>query len=377
MYDIPNCLCLLLFFVFLTFSIYWVIVFIRRIINCRKYKRGAARCITDEESGYLNNQFCYHYETEIWKYVYLLVINLLEILSGSLFVSIYYIPQYIWDKPAFNITTAAGVFSVFVQCRQNITIDKDGDLNTVISTGAFINGIGRSTQLFIIIFIVCLINYLIIRIKKIKYHSKSSNPRYLILITVLITLFIFFSNLIQTLRILSQITFEIILVIYFCFLLLTSKKFKRALLQRALQRLTQHGSNKREMTQYKYFKYTINMICFGFLLIYIGQCTVRMPRLYVGILVNQRCYFPFYLFSQFIQPSPFQDAVGKVYEFPYYVTVIGRVVCYVGIIVGLTPFFLLTIRIWIIKIFKLIQGTHPKKKYTTMSSHLAVPLLAN
>ena len=46
-------------YIYLILSIYWVIVFINRIISFRKYKKGAARSITDEESGYLNNQFCY------------------------------------------------------------------------------------------------------------------------------------------------------------------------------------------------------------------------------------------------------------------------------------------------------------------------------
>ena len=372
-FDILNCLYLLLLSVFLTFSIYWLIVFVRRIISYRKYKRGAARSITDEESGYLNNQFCYHYETEIWKYVYLLVINLLEIMSGVLFVSVNFIPQYDWYNPFSNSNDTTGIFSIFIQCRQNSSIVNDGDLNIVLSPGTFMNSIGRSTQLFIVILIVCLMNYLIVRIKKIKYYRISSNPRYLILITVLITLFILISNLIQTLRILGEISFEITLAIYFCFLIITSKNFKRTLLQRALQRLLQHGSNRSEMRQYRYFKYTINMICFGFLLIFIGQCLVRIPRLYIGVLVNQRCYFPFYLFSQFIQSN---YPVGKIYKSPDYITTIGRVLCLIGIIIGLTPFILLTIRIWIIKIYKFIRGT-PRKKYTTVPSHLVVPLLAN
>ena len=56
-------------------AVYWVFVFINRI-NCSiKYKRGAARCITDEEVTYLNTQICYHYQTEIRKYYFLLAIT--------------------------------------------------------------------------------------------------------------------------------------------------------------------------------------------------------------------------------------------------------------------------------------------------------------
>ena len=58
------------------FNTYWDVVFMRRI-HCAK--KGAARCITDEESEFVNEQICYHYETEIWKYAYLLMISLFEL----------------------------------------------------------------------------------------------------------------------------------------------------------------------------------------------------------------------------------------------------------------------------------------------------------
>ena len=51
--------------VYLIFNAYWVMIFMRRIHCSRKYKKGAARCITDEESEFVNEQICYHYETEI------------------------------------------------------------------------------------------------------------------------------------------------------------------------------------------------------------------------------------------------------------------------------------------------------------------------
>ena len=42
-------------------------------------QKVAARCITDEELLAVNEQICYHYETEIWKYAYLLMISLFEL----------------------------------------------------------------------------------------------------------------------------------------------------------------------------------------------------------------------------------------------------------------------------------------------------------
>ena len=88
--------------IFLTFSAYWVLVFIRRIHCYTKYKRGAARCMSDEESGYLNRQLYYHFETEIWRYFFLLIINLFESLSGILGYIASIIPHYAIKSHLFN-----------------------------------------------------------------------------------------------------------------------------------------------------------------------------------------------------------------------------------------------------------------------------------
>ena len=68
---------------FLATSSYWIIISVSRIYRFRKYRRVAVRHLsTQEESGYIFEQWCYHYETEILKYVYFLLINLTEIFGA-------------------------------------------------------------------------------------------------------------------------------------------------------------------------------------------------------------------------------------------------------------------------------------------------------
>ena len=61
--------------IYLICSSYWVIVFIRRIHCYKVYQKSAYRNILDFNSGYINEQWCHHYETEIWKYIYLIAVN--------------------------------------------------------------------------------------------------------------------------------------------------------------------------------------------------------------------------------------------------------------------------------------------------------------
>ena len=348
-------------------SIYWAIVFIRRIINCRKYKRGAARCITDEESGYLNNQFCYHYETEIWKYVYLLVITILENLIG---ITMYL--SYIFPSHLASIIIRNGTFFVGDCFSINGTVGDDENIVIMCKSLKFIHGIGRSAELFMFLTIVCLMNYLIIRMKEIDSFNSNSNSRFLLWITTLISSIILISNLITTSHILSLITFSVAIVVYFCIFVKTARNFKRALFQRAIERLAQHGSNQQEMKQYKYFKCTISFIGCAFLLVIIGEIILYIPATSIGILTNQNSYLPFNFFPQINFPP--QITFTLLPWILRVVITIGRIINFIGISLELIPYILVTLRIWILQVYRLIRGT-PKFKYSTESCSLVKPLM--
>ena len=63
-------------------SVYWIIVFLKKINCFRKYQRGIAKQITNVESDYINVQYYYHYETHIRVLVYLILMNLVDISIG-------------------------------------------------------------------------------------------------------------------------------------------------------------------------------------------------------------------------------------------------------------------------------------------------------
>ena len=279
----------------LIFSGYWIVVFIRRIHCSIKYKKGAARCITDEESEFVSEQICYHYETEIWKYVYLLGISFSEILPCLFYTIGHIISSYSNEIKEYNTTL---LLFEFGECNNNSTMDNE-TTSLIISLYNFLHGVGRSTELLWIVLSMCLMDYILVRIKKSKpYHNTRKTSRAL-LITIGLCLFILFSNMIQVLRMISYFAFQVTFIVYACMFVRTCNILKRALLQRALERLIQHGSNNIEMREYRYFKYTINIICWFILCTCIGQSLVYLPWHIMGVLINQRCYFPFNLLPHF------------------------------------------------------------------------------
>ena len=256
----------------------------------------------------------------------------------------------------------------------NESVEQNHNIQIVYSSFYFINWVGRSTELFLLVFCVCLMNYLIVRIKEIKSHHITSNPRQFFIITSLISSFIICTSLIRKLRIVSLLTFSFFSIIYFCIFVNTSNKFKRTLLQRALERLTQHGCNKEEMKQYRYFKYTINVVCCGLLFILIGENLIHIPSIYMGVLFNQSCYFPFNLFPHFIQVELSNEITEILFKVSEYIIISNMVLNFIGLFLSLAPFILVTILIWINLLTKYIRGT-PKIKYTTVPSTLVTPLL--
>ena len=357
---------------FLLFSAYWALTFIRRIHCSRKYKRGVARCISGDESGYLNKQFYYHYETEIWKSIFLLLINLSEVLSFMFIFASDTIQHYAVYRKLGNNT-------VELPLSDCVSFDKPGvnQINILYINIPYINGlyaIGRSAELFVATFCVCLMNYLIIRVQKIKHPYGTLNSRIFLIITTLLSAVIILTGYIQYTSILSIILFDICSIIYFCVFVHTSKRFKRALLQRALERLIQHGSNKEEMKQYKYCKFTLNIISCAYLLIIISTKLIQMPLLLVSALFYGECYFPFNLFPSLSYLILSEEAIRTLPKVSQYIYVIGRAVLGIAFLFILSPFVFITISIWIKQLRKYIYGSK-KIRYSTASTNLEEPFI--
>ena len=339
--------------IFWLFNSYWAVVSIRRILCVRKYKRGAARCISDSESGYINIQFCYHYQTEIWKYIYMIIIISFEMSCASMFYFAYLIPYYIASHSKIHNT------SCFVLVNHNENVKIASLIYSILVS------VARSNQLFIAILLVCLMNYLTDRIKKIKSCHSTSNSRYLIIAAIVLSSFIIGTSFNQTLHFIRSLALYIFFLAYFCIFVNTTRKFKQTLLHRALECLIQFGSNTQEMKQYKYFKYTANCLCFGFFLLLIGEYL----HLSVVHLTDRRiCYFPFNLSTS--QSNPAQTIVIE------YIMILSRILIITGMTVPFSQLVIITIAVWIKKFQRYIRGA-PMIRYTTVPSSMLAPLVTS
>ena len=208
-------------------------------------------------------------------------------------------------------------------------------------------------------------NYLIIRIKKIKQPHNTLNSRQFLIITTLLSTVIILTGFIQYTTVISTVPFFVIGLTYFCIFVHTSKRFKYALLQSALERLTQHGSNKEEMKQYRYSKYTINIVTWGYLLIILGESLLDFMKLVISALFYGNCYFPFDFFPSLNLVIETLGVIEIFFEVVKYIELIGITTFHIGIVVFFFPMVFITILIWIRHIRRYIHGKE-SIKYTLL-----------
>ena len=350
--------------IFLIFNGYWGFIFARRIYCYRKYKRGVGRCLSGD-SGYLNKQYYYHYETEAWKNTLLLLITFSEIIASIFFFTSDTIQHYLTYHKLSNNTLEFP----FTDC---ISHNKPAlnQINILYTEIPFLNGlvsIIRSTELFVLALCISLMNYLIIRIKKIKQPHNTLNCR-LFLLTTLLNTVIILTGFIQYTTVICTVLVFVIVITYFCIFVHTSKRFKHALLQRALERLTQHGSNKEEIKQYKYCKHTINIITCGYLFMLISVILGDTKQLVISALLYGDCYFPFDFFPSLNLVIETVDALKAISGVAKYIELMSVTTCYIGVLLFFFPMVCITILIWIKHIHRCIHGNE-RIKYSTVGAY--------
>ena len=335
--------------------VYWAIIFFIRIKDSRKYMRGAARHLTDEASVYLCKQICYHYQTEIGKYHFLFAITIVEITSGvSSYIELL-LKNYI-HTPIIH-----GNISSHVQLERcanfNISILKDFSILDEFTNPSLmvLAAIGKVTNMFVPGLGVCLMNYLIGRMKNID-TSIMNIKRFILIISVISVLIILFSFFFYYIN-LTRFIYISALVVYYIMFLLEVKRFKQALLQMAIERLAQHGSNEIEMRQYRYFSYSMNCVCIGFLCITFSAFVGFLTRFIYRGLFFGKCYFPFYFFSEYEALLPLTDQnVLKIVKILGYIQTTGTIIGCFGILIWLFPIVFITIIIWFKFAHKTIRG---------------------
>ena len=332
--------------------VYWAIIFLIRIYNSRKYVRSATRFLRDEDSAYLCEQICYHYRTEMRKYIFLLVITIVEI-TGGISYYIEFLSETYYPKIQGNM----GIHVQLEECvnwnysmLMNIPSDEFGDPSLMA-----LEAIGNVADIFVVGLGVCLMNYLIGRMKH--RDTKVMNIKRFILIlsaisvlVVLFSFFIFISNLNRAIFLTS------LTAIYIMFLL-EVKKFKQALIEIAIERLAQHGSNETEMRQYKYFSYSINCICFGFFLITFSAHLASIKHIIISGLFFGDCYFPFNFFSGY-ESIIFlsQSQIKNIIAIKGYTSTIIKLIASFGVLFWMLPITTVTVCILVRFVWMKIRG---------------------
>ena len=356
-------------FIFLTMSSYWGFVFIREIHLNMLYRRGAARNVSDNDDGYLTDQYCYHFQTEIWKYVFLLSINSAEVL-GAIFIVIqlsiqtYYTTNI--DLIDYSIGDYGNVNNTYLNYLQFIQSSSLA-VNTI---EAFVN----IAEIMVVALGICLMNYLAKRLKKVRILPGALNNKKFLLVTFLISVSIISSAVIRTFLILSRILLLTTLTIYFVIFVQTVKQFKLTLFVRAVQHLTQYGSNKEELKQYKYFSYTSTLITIGLLCFLLGIYLGALTSIYISVFFYSKYFFPFNLFSlniPVLRPGD-MDAIVTALKV---VDVIKTISSYTGGFLAIVPFVLVTLYTWCNSVCRAIRNR--KKEVYRFSGNYLTDYLIN
>ena len=359
---------------FLTASLYWIIVSVSRIYRFKKYRRVAAKHLSpQEESGNIFQQCCYHYETEIHKYVYFILINLTEVCVGvmvliyTLAYDHYIIFSEIESSQKLILSNCSSVDSLSLkefQLKQSLPFRN--------VTAALLN----IAELIIFILGVSLMDYLTRRIKQIQYPPNRVKIGVSILSIILISSIIIVTACVPNLLLINKIVCPFAILICFSILLRTVKQFERTLLQRAGERLAQFGSNKEEYQEYKHFKITMRIICLGFMLIVMATYLLNVPPFLTSILFYQKCQFPLNFLPHYNPILVTPENLDILISILSYMIGLGDWLGLLGVTVAFSPFICVTVSIWINRIYKSISGKS-KIKYRYHGTQFNEPLLMN
>ena len=323
-------------------SSYWAIVFMRGIRLSILYQRGAARNATEDDSGYSNKQYCYHYETKIWEYVYLLSINSAEVLGSIFGFTEYLIKEY------FSKSIKQYDYSL-EQCgdvnNNNTFLYNFQLINSSITLVNVIVSFGNVSDIMVATLGICLMNYLAKRFKKVRSLPGTLDNTKFLLVTFIISLPIISSAVVPSFLIFGRVLFLITITIYFGIFVKTIKQFELTLFTRAVQHLAQYGTNKEELKQHKYFTYTSTLVYTGFLSILVSMYLGGVPSIFTSVFFYNKCFYPFNLFSLstlILKPEDMNAIITTLKV----LFVLEYTFCYTGFFLVVVPLVLITLYTW-------------------------------
>ena len=295
---------------------------------------------------HINKQYCYHYETEIWKSVFLIFITLLEALTSCLYYLKFSIGHY-WRGNSkdrhypFNRGEHCGhIPSHFI----TNTFEAETDiLNTIDS-------LANCTDILVLALVVCLMNYLIKRIKNVKYLSDDEvNSKCFLCTTCIVCVVIVILSSIYQLLNIGRMLFIVTSTVQFVIFVRTLKQFKLTLHMRSIQCLTQHGLNDKLQKQNGYFNYTSSLLTIGIFFMLSSIILNNMFDIVMSYFFFGKCFFPSNLIAAW---NPYRLVLKTKEQIKIaaivlnYILMLLDVLVFVGIFIILIPLILFTLFSW-------------------------------
>ena len=349
-------LSLIFLMMYLPMSLYWALAFLRRMYLIRIYERGAVRNTSEAcNVGYVNEQYCYHFRTEIWKYVFLLFINWAEAIRAILiFIKSGNKVYYMLNSGRHNdsrIGYHQGVNNTFILHHQII----ESSINSINA----IDSLGYSIDLFVFSLGICLMNYLTKRIKKVEYLSGVLNNKRFLFATFMACILITILSNIGPLLNVGRVMFILTSCLYFGIFVRTVKQFRITLRMRSIQSLTQFGFNDQQLEECKYFDYTSTAVCIGFQLLLIAIILMNIINISLCYLFFKEDFFPSNIFPH----ETYSPVLKTNTQIQLFIRIINPLILVsdVSFFIGLTslisPFIICTIHSWYKLAYKAIKGT--------------------
>ena len=368
-----NIISPVLFAIILPIALYWEIVLLKRISSCIKKNKVAVTEILEDINVHVNKHFCYHYETEIWKYVFLIFITLLEVSTALLYYTKFLIGHY-WKMNSedrhypFNRGETCGhIPSKYIR----YTFEAETDiLNTIDS-------LANSTDIMVLALVICLMTYLSKRIKNVKYLSGAFNNRRFLCTTCIVCIIIIILSSVYQLLNIGRMLFIVTSTVQFVIFVRTVKQFKLTLQMRSIQCLTQHGSNDKLQKQIRYFKYTSSLLIIGLLFILLSLIFNNMFEIVMSYVFFGKCFFPSNMITTW---KPYSEVLRTKEQFKIAVSVMKYILAtcdvltFVGVFIITVPFVLVTLISWLNLILRLIRKRSVYKyRYIEINHRLIVP----
>ena len=344
--------------IYLPMSLYWTLAFLRRIYLIRIYTRGAVRNTAEScNAGYINEQYCYHFQTEIWKYVFLFSINLAEAIRAIFFLITQGSKEYLqlysnrYHHNVSRFVNHEGVNNTFI-------LDYQVTESSIDSINA-INSLGNCADLFVFALGICLMNYLTKRIKKVENLSGVLNNKRFLFATFITCIMITILSNIGPLLNIGRVLFILTSYFYFGIFVRTVKQFRITLRMRSIQSLTQFGFNNRELKECKYFNYTSTAVCIGFKFLLIVIILTNTLNISLCYLFFREDFFPFNLFPH----EAYSPVLKTDTQIQLFIMILKplKVVLDVTFFIGLTflisPCIVCTIHSWYRLVYNAIKGT--------------------